>query len=226
MQACFHLDAPAWFAEAEQPAQLPLIANAVWDRKRLRMRYQSWKGERDRLVEPLGLVLKSGAWYLVGQVDGTARTYRIGRILTLEVTNEGFDRPAEFDLAGYWRNATRRLEADLHRNEATVRLSPWGAKMLRHFVSPYVRAGLRIEDTPDAAGWRQATLPIGSLYEATSDFLRLGAEIEVLEPPALRTRMAEAGCGDGPALRRGCGAMKSRRPSCQDAAPPLRRIPP
>jgi predicted DNA-binding transcriptional regulator YafY len=69
--------------------------------------------------------------------------------------------------------------------------------MLQHFISPYVRAGLQIEDTPDAEGWRRASLPIGSLYEATSDFLRLGAEIEVLEPPALRARMAEAARGLG-----------------------------
>jgi len=197
MQACFHLDAPAWFAEAEQPAHLPVIANAVWDRKRLRLRYESWKGERDRLVEPLGLVLKSGAWYLVGQVDSTARTYRISRIRTLDVTDQSFERPEGFDLAGYWRQATRRLEADLRRDRATIRLSPWGAKMLQHFISPYVRAGLQIEDTPDAEGWRQASLPIGSLYEATSDFLRLGAEVEVLEPPALRARMAEAAQGLG-----------------------------
>jgi predicted DNA-binding transcriptional regulator YafY len=191
MQACFHLDAPAWFAEAEQPAHLPAIANAVWDRKRLRLRYESWKGERDRLVEPLGLVLKSGAWYLVGQVDGTARTYRIGRIRTLELTEEGFERPESFDLAGYWRRSTRRLEEDLRRNQATIRLSPLGMKMLEHVLSPYDRAGMRIEDTPDEAGWRKATLPIGSLYEATADLLRLGAEVEVLDPPALRARMAE-----------------------------------
>jgi hypothetical protein len=40
-------------------------------------RYQSWKAEKNRIVEPLGLVLKGGAWYLVGRVDGDARTYRI-----------------------------------------------------------------------------------------------------------------------------------------------------
>ena len=191
MQACFHLDAPAWFAEAEQPAHLPAIANAVWDRKRLRLRYESWKGERDRLVEPLGLVLKSGAWYLVGQVDRSARTYRIGRILTLEVMEERFERPESFDLAGYWRHSTRRLEEDLRRNRATIRLSPWGMKILEHVLSPYERAGMRIEHTPDEAGWRKATLPIGSLYEATADLLRLGAEVEVLDPPALRARLAE-----------------------------------
>ena len=71
MRARFHLDAPAWFGEAEQPANLQLVAGAVWKQLRIRMRYRSWKAERERIVEPLGLVLKGGAWYLVGRCDGT-----------------------------------------------------------------------------------------------------------------------------------------------------------
>src|SRR5258708_6277371 len=115
MRERFHLDAPAWFAQAEQPAHLPLVAEAVWEQRPLRMRYQSWKAERQRTVEPLGLVLKSGAWYLVGQVDSDARTYRISRILELAILDRCFERPASFDLEAYWRAGTQRLEADRHR---------------------------------------------------------------------------------------------------------------
>jgi predicted DNA-binding transcriptional regulator YafY len=60
----FHLDAPAWFGEAEQPVHLPAIADAVWRQQRLRIRYQSWKAVKERLVEPLGIVLKGGSRYL------------------------------------------------------------------------------------------------------------------------------------------------------------------
>jgi predicted DNA-binding transcriptional regulator YafY len=197
MQSCFHLDAPAWFAEAEQPGQLPLIANALWAQRRLRIRYRSWQAEKHRLVEPLGLVLKSGAWYLVGRVDGDARTYRIARILDLTVTEERFERPAGFDLAIYWRAATRRLEADLHRSQATIRLSPLGMKLLERLASAFVRAAMAVEATADADGWRRVTLPIVSIREASVEFLRFGVEIEVLEPPELRTRMTEIAAGLG-----------------------------
>ena len=191
MRARFHLDAPAWFAEGEQPAHLPPVAGAVWDQQRLRMRYQSWRGEKQRVVEPLGLVLKSGAWYLVGQVGGSARTYRVGRILELEVLDQRFERPDGFDLESHWREGAQRLEAELYANRARVRLSPMGVKMLEMFLSPFVRSAAEIEGEADQAGWVNAILPVGSVRQATTEFLRFGAEIEVLDPPELRDRMAE-----------------------------------
>ena len=197
MRARFYLDAPAWFAQGEQPAHLPLVADAVWAQRPIRIRYQSWKGEKKRVVEPLGLVLKSGAWYLVAQVDGDARTYRISRMLDLEVLDQHFERPVEFKLASYWQASTQRLEAELHQNSAIVRLSPWAVKMLEAFTSPYVRAATRIEPEADLEGWYRAQMPVGSIRQACVELLRFGAEAEVLEPPELRTHMAEVAVGMG-----------------------------
>jgi predicted DNA-binding transcriptional regulator YafY len=195
MRARFHLDAPAWFAEGERPTHLPLVADAVWAQRVIRMRYQSWRAEKHRLVEPLGLVLKGGAWYLVGRVDGDARTYRISRMLELEVLDRRFERPKTFDLASYWGASTRRLEADLHQNSATIRLSPWGTRMLEAFTSPYVRAATKISSTVDAEGWHTATMPVGSIRQACVELLRFGADAEVLEPLELRAKMAAVVAG-------------------------------
>ncbi|MBR0666624.1 YafY family transcriptional regulator [Roseomonas hellenica] len=195
MRARFHLDAPAWFGEAEQPAHLPAIADAVWRQRPIRIRYRSWKAEKERRVEPLGIVLKSGAWYLAGQVEGSVRTYRIARILDLASLDGHFERPRDFDLAAFWKATTERLDAELHPGTAKLRLSSLGVKLLAAFSSPYVRAGTRIEAAADADGWRIATLPIGTLWEAVVDCLRLGAEAEVLDPPELRAKMAEVAAG-------------------------------
>ena len=170
------------------------------------MRYRSWKAEKERRVEPLGIVLKGGSWYLVGQVDGDARTYRISRILELNVLDERFEWPESFDLKAYWTDSTRRLEEELHQGSATVRLSPWGVKLMEAFISPFVRAGTKISDEANSAGWRMATMPIGSMWHSATELLRFGAEVEVLEPPELRSKMTEitAGlnriyCGSSPA---------------------------
>ncbi len=48
---------------------------------------------------------------------------------------------------------------------------------------------------PDAGGWVTAVVPIESLPHAQSSFLGLGAEVEVLEPESLRSRMADAAAG-------------------------------
>lgn len=192
MQQRFHLDAPGWFGEAEEPKHLRAIASAVLRETLIEIRYQSWKAERRRRVAPLGLVLKGGSWYLAGLVDGSVRTYRVARVLDCTALDAPIARPADFDLAAYWRASIERLEAELHPNEATVRLSPFGLKLIEAVSHPYVKARMRLADTADAEGWRVATIPVGkTLWHATSELLRLGAEAEVLEPPELREKMAE-----------------------------------
>ena len=191
MQNRFHLDAPAWFAEAEQPEHLSEVAKAVWDLRIIDIRYRTWKEEKQRRVAPLGIVLKSGTWYLVGAVDGSPRTYRISRILEFSLSDAHFERPADFDLTAYWRENTRRLEKELHPNRATLRLSPWGRKMFEAFLPPYVCAHADFEDGPDETGWITVSLPVGTIRQTCVDLLRFGAEAEVLDPPGLRAAMAE-----------------------------------
>jgi predicted DNA-binding transcriptional regulator YafY len=192
MQERFHLDAPGWFGEAEQPAHLRAIAGAVLRGTLIKIRYRSWRAEKQRRVAPLGLVLKGGSWYLAGEVDGSVRTYRVARILDCAVLEGRFDRPADFDLAAYWQEATLRLEAEMHPNVATVRLSPMGVKLLEALSQPYVRTRTQIEEATDVDGWRIARVPTGKTsWHAASELLRLGAEAEVLEPADLREKMAE-----------------------------------
>jgi predicted DNA-binding transcriptional regulator YafY len=44
--------------------------------------------------------------------------------------------------------------------------------------------------TADPDGWVRARVPIESADQALADFLRLGADIEILEPAGLRERAA------------------------------------
>jgi predicted DNA-binding transcriptional regulator YafY len=190
-RARFHFDAPAWFAKAEQPLHLPLVADAVLTQRAIRMHYQSWKAEKERIVEPLGLVLKGGAWYLAAQIDGIARTYRIARMREVLLLDQRFERPEAFDLANYWQASTQRLEADLHQNLVTIRLSPWAVKMLEALTSPFVRAATQLSPKVDAQGWSTATMPVGSIPQACAELLRFGADAEVVGPPEMRAKMAE-----------------------------------
>ncbi|WGS49694.1 YafY family transcriptional regulator [Paraburkholderia sp. D15] len=191
MRSRFHLDAPAWFSDADQPAHLPLIARAVWEQHPLQIRYQSWKAEKSRRIEPLGVVLKSGAWYVVGRVDADVRIYRIARILELSLLDDTFERLTSFDLATYWDASTRRLSEEMYANEATLRLSPWGVRMLEAFTSPFACASAKFGEPDPVDGWCVVTLPVGSTGQACAEFLRFGSEAEVLAPPELRVKIAE-----------------------------------
>ena len=199
MQHRFHLDTPAWFTEAEQLDCLPQVAQAVWEQRQIDIRYRSWTGEKQRRLSPLGLVLKSGTWYVVGAVDGTPRTYRASRILDFALRENRFERPKDFNLAAYWDESTRRLEKELHPGRATLRLSPTGRELFDHLMSPYVRAeaDFSLQDkhpqgaSADPADWTRVSIPIGSLREACVELLRFGAELEVLAPPELRAAMTD-----------------------------------
>ena len=215
MRARFHLDAPTWFGEAEQPVHLPAIAGAVWEMRPIEIRYRSWRAEKMRRLEPLGIVLKGGAWYLVGRVGDSVRTYRIARILDLVVSDDRFERPETFDLAAHWSQSTRRLEQEMHPNRAMVRLSPRGIRMLDALLSPFIRAGTELGEIR-ADGWRAATIPVGSVWQGAAELLRFGAEIDVLAPPELRAAMAETVARMGaiyapPAARRASSSSKAKR---------------
>ncbi|KQZ30772.1 transcriptional regulator [Mesorhizobium sp. Root552] len=190
MKTRFHFDAPAWFAEPETLDHLPAIADAVWNQHPIRMRYQSRTTDKERQVEPLGIVLKGGAWYLVAQVHNEVRTFRVSRISKMMVLDDRFEYPKAFDLEGYWAESIRRYEVDLHPNRAEIRLSPWGIDMMEELLPPYVRNGAVISEEADARGWRQVSVSVGSMAHAAMEILRFGKDVEVIGPPDLRTEMA------------------------------------
>ncbi|MGI5175158.1 WYL domain-containing protein [Dactylosporangium sp. CA-152071] len=56
---------------------------------------------------------------------------------------------------------------------------------------PVVAAVDATAGPPDQSGWVHAVIPIESLTPAHGELLRLGAEVEVLSPAALRDRLAD-----------------------------------
>jgi predicted DNA-binding transcriptional regulator YafY len=70
----FHLDAPGWFHTPQQVTQLATVAEAVWEQNRLRIGYRRGRDQLvERTLDPLGLVLKAGTWYLAARSVGGAR---------------------------------------------------------------------------------------------------------------------------------------------------------
>lgn len=192
MQDRFHLDAPAWFRDADPAPHLAVVAQAVWEQRMLRVHYRRWSGEIHRELHPLGLVLKGGLWYLVALADGAARTYRMARFLAVDPTEESFERPAGFALAAYWEGSSRRLEATLHQGIAHLRISPLAQRLLPVQFGAVGARALEGAGPPDHEGWVQVELPVEAPAVAVGDLLRLGTEAEVLGPSALRQALAQA----------------------------------
>jgi predicted DNA-binding transcriptional regulator YafY len=155
--------------------------------------YRRWKTPTPvaRTLDPLGLVLKAGHWYLIARSEGADRTYRVDRILELETLAEVFERPGDFDLAAFWRSYLDRFHRDMFSGEAVVRFSPAGMRSLLHLVTPAVVQAARANaGEPDEEGWVRTVIPIESVRHAHAELMRFGGEAEVLEPGELRERMA------------------------------------
>jgi predicted DNA-binding transcriptional regulator YafY len=169
-----------------------VLTPAVWQDRVLTMTYRG-REVVTRTVEPYGLVLKNGTWYLVGRVAGSFRTYRVDRIESAEPGGDAFDRDPAFDLAEFWGERAAEFVRQMLRETITIRLSPDGLRQLRFVAEPVaVREALAAAGEPDQLGWVRTRLPVESLDVAYTYVLRLGPEAEVLDPPPLRARLAEA----------------------------------
>ncbi|MFF3851898.1 helix-turn-helix transcriptional regulator [Micromonospora sp. NPDC002575] len=190
----FHLDVPGWFRDASPPPRLAELARAVWDDRVVELRYRRGDGEVVRRVEPYGLVLKSGTWYLVARVGDGTRTYRVDRVVDVAPGGATFDRDEGFDLGGYWREQAEAFLRSMQRTRVRVRLSPAGLRELRSAPeAPFGYAeATAAAGAPDGDGWVVTWLPIESVDVAYHLALRLGPEVEVLDPPELRGRVAAA----------------------------------
>jgi predicted DNA-binding transcriptional regulator YafY len=189
----FHLDAPGWYYDGDSVPHLSTVADTVWKQQRIEVRYRRWRAPTDvtRSLDPHGIVLKAGKWYLVARDHRGMRTYRVNQILRLAVLAEHFERAEDFDLAEYWAAGITKFRAGLHQGKATIRLSPAGRdRAAALYNAETIRALRATASQPDQDGWVRAVVPIESTENAQSEFLRLGADVEIIEPAELRARIS------------------------------------
>jgi predicted DNA-binding transcriptional regulator YafY len=173
----FHLDTRGWFRAEDRVPHLPALSAAVWRGCRVRMRYREGPRVVQRTIDPLGLVLKGGAWYLIARRSAGMRVYRVSRVASVRALEQTFERPPGFELAPYWDEWSRDWEQRRPRVEVTVR------------VAEDVRKYLPGEPHIDEEG--RAVVAFENLGAAYRELLRFGAGVEVLEPTELRERVAE-----------------------------------
>lgn len=190
MRERIHVDGAGWRQMQERVACLPIIQDAIWREHKLHLVYE--RGDEvcvERVVDPLGLVAKSGQWYLVAGVEGEFRTYRASRVREANVIDEAVARPADFDLAAYWEQSTQEFKANLPRYPARLRIQ---ASILPFFHG-MLRFG-RVERTeaPDADGYQVMDVAFEVEEEAILYASGFGDQVQVVEPEELRQKVIEA----------------------------------
>ena len=179
-----HVDLSAW-SDLDNTL-LPVLQQAIWEDRVIEMRYRASKTAFR--AEPLGLVSKSGSWYLVARSRDAIRTYGVERIHDLAVTGEVFERPADFDLADHWEQSGRDYRKTFPTYTAKLRVR--GDALLR-IGWTYARSKQLSE--PGEDGWVRAELDLQDEDNAVRTIRALGNDVVVLDPPKLRRlALAEA----------------------------------
>jgi predicted DNA-binding transcriptional regulator YafY len=215
----FHLDAPGWWQQLDPVPCLGELANAVWETRAVTVRYRRDERVERRPLDPLGLVLKGGIWYLVALSKGDVRTFRVSRIEAVEV-GERFERPDAFDLARFWSESTARFEAEQPTVAITIRIDPSALHEFERAIGRAAAGTMVVPAKRDPDGWLRVRFHHESLGAAFYDLLPRLRSLEVLAPDELRDWFAWAGerlteLYGAPAAR---SSTPRRRPSSEHAS--------
>jgi predicted DNA-binding transcriptional regulator YafY len=184
----FHLDPADWYRRPATPPHLKSVAEAVWEGCAIEMDYESWRSRSKRVVEPLGLVLKAGTWYLVGRRSKRVSIYLVESIRQVRVLSGRMVQTRGLDLAALWQSEVSRFQASLRRAKAKIRVAESAMSRVDRLgadASEAIRAA-----TPGHGGWRIATIWMESISHAAGMLLGFGIDIEVIAPEALRAELA------------------------------------
>ena len=169
-----------------EPEHLGTLRKAVLDGRQVVLGYSGRTSPPStRTVSPLGLVTKSGVWYLIAGTDAGVRTFRVGRVTAVTPSDAPVDRPEGFDLAAAWEESSAAVEA--RRGQARVRglAEPGLVPLLR------IRLGTRLSvfgTDPDGRVEVEAAGP--SVAMLVSELAGYGARLRVVDPPSARDMLA------------------------------------
>ena len=185
MRQRLYVDTTAWRGSTENVAMLPIVQEAVAHDQKLKMKYRKAGSKvEERVVDPLGLVAKGSAWYMVANTPKGLRTFRVSRIERAAILNAPVRRPADFDLAVFWKASTAEFQQGWRRYDAMLRLEPRAASWVSmcRVVSPASKQA-------DPDGWVRLNISFENEEEACFVVMGLGARVEVLEPAELRAKV-------------------------------------
>ena len=173
-------------ANVSQHEALPALRVASGERRTVGFRYRGV----ERTLDPYGLLLREGFWYVIGHDHGhgEVRTYRVDRIEDeVRVSPElRFERPADFDVrAAFPADAKLLGEADDGAREADVAVEPPLAAVVR------AELGVDAERERRDDGTIVFRVPCANREAFRSWVLGLGLHAEVLAPSEVRADLVD-----------------------------------
>jgi predicted DNA-binding transcriptional regulator YafY len=186
-------DNAAWMTAPTKTSPTKIdVAGLAMDlraRQRLELRYRRSADHQPTsvVVDPYGLAVKGGRWYLVADVEAVPRMFATERLVSYEVLGEPARVRAGHTLATVWAQLRAQVEqvgrvmveARLRRSRVDLAHRVLGSRMteIRHHDDEWCHVTIRYEEV-----------------EAVRQLLQFGDHIEVLAPAGARDRIHELAC--------------------------------
>lgn len=186
------LDASWWGQNKKASPYLQIIQRGVLENRRLRINSRTYyRLEVEHEVEPLGLVAKTNQWYLAALRQGRPQAYRTTDLAKVELLDETFTRPADFDLAAFWRSYCDEVEAQRSAYWVTARISPQLAAEFHWFMGAAAAEILAEAGEADELGWLTVRMSFESESQARERMLGMGGAAKIVAPVALRKSVVD-----------------------------------
>jgi predicted DNA-binding transcriptional regulator YafY len=187
------VDPERWMRGPEPTGHLGILQAAVFSGRRLRMRYRSGGGRgtgepAERVVDPYGLVCKSGIWYLVADSDGEPRLFRVSRVVSAEADGAAVRRRDGVELADLWQALRRQVEERPATLAVLARVRRDWLGLFRRICAAHLVDG-EDDDGGDDPEWAVVRLRFGGVAAARI-MLSFGGDVEVVSPPEVRDDLA------------------------------------
>lgn len=186
------VDRAGWDRSARQqmdPPHLDAVQRAVVEGRQATLGYVAGDGsESTRVVHPLGLAVKGSVWYLVAGTEKGQRSFRVDRIRSVELSDEGVERPDGFDLADAWRMIAADFEQWRAPFRARALVEANSLSLVRWVFGNRMRIGPAGHD-----GRVEVELRAGSIRALAGEVAGFAGSIEVTEPDEVRELLAAIG---------------------------------
>ncbi|ASV05218.1 transcriptional regulator [Leptospira interrogans serovar Canicola] len=175
-----YVDGAGWSCSEEELPFLSLIQEAVWQGKKIVLRYKTDEESKKRNVSPLGLVAKGKIWYLVAKYEKEFRTFRVSRIVEAKL-GDSFERPKRFDLEKYWKDSTQNFLSKIPSYPVRFKIHVSKIEFFKNIS--YIRILKYSKINKD---WIEVIADLETREWALHHILGLGDSVVLWEPEELR----------------------------------------
>ncbi len=176
------------------PSSEPYLSDLMYAMKhniKVKIGYQKYSSSPspDRIVEPFCVKLYRRRWYVLGRIEnGELRSFSLDRIHMLELTQEHFEMPDDFDAERYFRDVVGIMQdPDYKMEHIVVRAYKYEKYYLRDL--PLHSSQKEIADTEEYADFEYNLIPSADFF---GQILSRGGNCKILEPQWLADEIKES----------------------------------